>query len=147
MNKGILPAILLGGALFSSPVLAAKNVANTSQKGSLLIFPAIDVNPLEGGDTIVEMSNDQNASVQIECYYINEQKDRVNFDFTLKAKQTASWSVGTGAGDQVNPPPFPSGGTFNPPPGSPFLPTNPNLGELVCFATDNAVQSQIAWNH
>ena len=139
MNKGILPAILLGGALFSSPVLAAKNVATTSQNGSLLIFPAIDLDPLEGDDTIVEISNDQNASVQIECYYINERKDRVNFDFTLTAKQTASWSVGTGAGDQVNPPPFPSGGTF--PIG------DPARGELVCFATDSPVQNQIAWNH
>jgi len=146
MNKGILPAILLGGTLFSSPALAAKNVASTSQKGSLLIYPAIDVDPAGPDDTIIEISNDETASVQVECYYINEKKDRVNFDFTLTAKETASWSVATGAGDQVNPPPFPSGGTF-PPPGSPFVSTNPNRCELVCFATDNAVQNQIAWNH
>jgi hypothetical protein len=139
MNKGILPAILVGCALLSSPALAAKNVASTSQKGSMLIFPAIDVDPAESDDTIVEMSNDQNASVQIECYYINEKKDRVNFDFILTAKQTASWSVGTGSGDQVNPPPFPSAGTFGT--------GDPARGELVCFATDSAVQNQIAWNH
>ena len=36
---------MLATALFSSPVLAAKNVGNTSQKGSLLIYPAIDVTP------------------------------------------------------------------------------------------------------
>jgi hypothetical protein len=145
MNKGILPAILLGGALFSSPALAAKNVANTSQKGSLLIWPAIDVDPVDASDTIIEISNDETLPVQVECYYINENKDRVNFDFTLTAKQTASWSVGTGAGDQVNPPPFPSGGSYNPVP--PYLPADPARGELVCFATDNAVQNQIAFNH
>ena len=145
MNKGILPAILLGGALFSSPALAAKNVASTSQKGSLLIYPKISVDPEDGSDTVIEISNDENASVQIECYYINERKDRVNFDFTLTAKETASWDVGTGDGDEVNPPPFPSGGTYTPLPN--FIAANPHRGELVCFATDSAVQNQIAWNH
>jgi hypothetical protein len=139
MNKGIFPAILLGGALFSGPALAAKNVSSTSQKGSLLIYPKIDVDPVDTTDTLIEISNDQNTSVQIVCYYVNERKDRVNFEFTLTGKQTASWDVGTGAGDQVNPPPFPSGGTFGN--------GDVNRGELVCFATDNAVQNQIAWNH
>ncbi len=139
MNKGILPAILLGGALFSTPALAAKNVANTSQKGSLLIYPKISVDPADNQDTMIEISNDDNAgSVQVECYYINEAKDRVDFDFTLTSHETASWDVGTGAGDQVNPPPFPSGGTFTP--------GDPNRGELICFATDPASQKQIAWN-
>ena len=54
MNKRILGAMILATALFSSPVLAAKNTGNTSQKGSLLIFPAIDVNPEDNSDTLIE---------------------------------------------------------------------------------------------
>src|SRR2546430_6397198 len=123
MNKGILPAILLGSALFSGPALAAKNVANTTQKGSLLIYPAINVDPVDGTDTLIEISNDESLPVQIECYYINEQKDRVNFDFFLTPKQTVSWDVGTGDGE-ISPPPFPGGGSYTPTP--PYLPVDPN---------------------
>ena len=129
---------MLATALFSSPVLAAKNVGNTSQKGSLLIFPAIDVNPEDASDTLIEISNDNILPVQLECYYVNERKDRVDFGFLLTPKATASWDVGTGDGT-INPPPFPSGGSF---------PTgNPNRGELICFAVDFAVANQVAFNH
>ena len=43
MNKRIIGAFLLGAALCAGPALAAQNVANTSQQGSLLIFPLINV--------------------------------------------------------------------------------------------------------
>ena len=68
---------------------------------------------------------------------MNERKDRVDFDFHLTGKATASWEVLTGSGD-IAAPLFPSGGTF---------PGNPRRGELICFATDGAVQNQIAFNH
>ena len=129
---------MLAIALFSSPVLAAKNTGNTSQKGSLLIFPAIDVNPEDVSDTLIEISNDNILPVQIECYYVNERKDRVDFGFFLTPKATASWDVASGDGT-INPPPFPSAGTF--------LSGNPNRGELVCFAVDFAVANQVAFNH
>src|ERR1700740_2368266 len=111
MKKRILGAFLLSAALFSSPALAAKNVANTTQKGSLLIFPDISVDTEDTTSTFVEISNDESSPIQIECYYINERKDRVNFDFQLTAKQTVSWDVLNGTGD-ISAPPFPSGGTF-----------------------------------
>jgi hypothetical protein len=132
--------LLCGGT-----ALAAQNVANTSQKGSLLIFPLINVDPAEGADTVIEISNDANKTVKIECYYVNEKKGRVDFDFHLTAKQTVSWSVATLDGDQVQPPVFPTGGSFNG--GGGYPPTNSYRGELVCFATNNAVTAQIAWNH
>src|SRR6266436_3806334 len=138
MNKRVVGAMLLSAALFSSPALAAHNVANTSQKGSLLIFPAIDVDPEDSSSTLIEISNDQNLPVQIECYYVNETKGRVDFDFLLTPKATASWDVLSGSGTIAGPP-FPSAGTF---------PTgNSNRSELVCFAVDNSVQNQVAFNH
>ncbi|MBC8018447.1 MAG: hypothetical protein H7X83_08020 [Verrucomicrobia bacterium] len=103
----VFTVLLCGGT-----ALAAQNVANTSQKGSLLIFPLINVDPAEGADTVIEISNDFTQPVHIECYYVNEKKGRVDFDFHLTGKQTVSWSVGTLDGDQVQPPVFPTGGSF-----------------------------------
>jgi hypothetical protein len=130
-------------ALCSGTALAAQNVANTSQKGSLLIWPLI--NAQAGAETFIEISNDSSRGVHIECYYVNERKGRVDFDFFLTGRQTASWAVRQLTGDQVQPPLFPPGGTFNP--GAPYPPMNPARGELVCFATDAGVTTQIAWNH
>jgi hypothetical protein len=118
--------------------LAAQNVANTSQKGSLLIWPLINIHPTNATDTFIEISNDADMGVHVECYYVNGKKGRVDFDFDLSRKQTASWAVKTLNGDQVHPPVFPVSGTY---PGSPYL------GELICFATDRGAQHQIAFNH
>jgi len=133
--------------------LAAQNVANTSQKGSLLIFPLIVADPalfnpniapvLDTSDTFIEVSNDETAPVHIECSYINEAKGRVDFDFKLTAKATASWDALTGAG--IGAPPFPTNVAYNPITG--FGPVNPFRGELVCFAVDFAGANQIAFNH
>jgi len=132
-------ATFLAAALFSSPAFAAQNVANTSQKGSLLIWPEITVDVENASDTVVEISNDQNATVQVECNYINQRKGRVDFDFSLSAKQTLSWDVLTGKSDvSFSAPLFPSSGTF---------PGNAAEGELVCFAVDAGVANQISWNH
>jgi hypothetical protein len=132
-------SIFLAGALFSSPAFGAQNVANTSQKGSLLMWPDITVDVENASDTVVEISNDQNATVQVECEYINQRKGRVDFDFSLSAKQTLSWDVLTGKSDvSFSAPLFPSSGTF---------PGNASKGDLVCFAVDAGVANQIAWNH
>jgi hypothetical protein len=138
MNKHTSGVILLSAALCSSPALAAQNVANTSQKGSLLIYPAVDVDPEDHSSTLIEISNDENSPIQIECYYVNERKGRVNFDFVLTAKQGASWDVSGGTGT-ISAPPFPSDGTFTL--------GNPNRGELICFAADSGSANQVAFNH
>jgi hypothetical protein len=132
-------SIFLAGALFSSPAFGAQNVANTTQKGSLLMWPEITVDLENGSDTIVEISNDQNATVQVECEYVNQKKGRVDFDFSLTAKQTLSWDVLSGGSDTTfSAPLFPSSGTF---------PGDASEGELICFATDAGVANQISWNH
>jgi len=128
----------------ASSAFAAQNVANTSQKGSLLIWPLVTVVP--GGengpqDTLIEISNDGIATIHVECEYVNERKGRVNFDFDLSAKKTASWDVRTLNGDQVKAPPFPTNQ------GNPaFLHGSTYRGELVCFATNRGRQFQVAWN-
>jgi hypothetical protein len=137
MSKRVLTICLFAAALCARPALAAQNVANTSQKGSLLIFPLITTDPEELDDTFIEVSNDETGPVHIECSYVNEAKGRVDFDFTLTAKATASWDALFG--DGIGAPPFPTDGSF--------IPSNHFRGELVCFATDVAGANQIAFNH
>jgi hypothetical protein len=155
MSKRVLSICLLAAALCARPAWAAQNVANTSQKGSLLIFPLIVTDPLTGplngsANTFIEISNDETSPVNIECSYINEGKGRVDFDFDLTAKATASWDAATGSG--IGAPPFPTNESaeYAPiPTGLPAFYSTPNLfrGELVCFATDPAGANQIAFNH
>jgi hypothetical protein len=141
-KRRVLLGLLLSVTLFTSPAFAAQNVANTSQKGSLLKFPLIDVRSEDRTTTVIHISNDQNADVNVNCIYVNERKDRTDFHFLISHKGTVSWDVlsGKGEGDtgSLSFPRFPSGGTF---------PGNPSKGELTCFAVDAAAANQIAWNH
>ena len=148
MKKVKLLCVAGVAALAAGSAFAAQNVANTSQKGSLLIWPLITVQPpvaaITGSvqqSTLIEISNDANATVHVECYYVNERKGRVDFDFDLTAKQTACWDVYTREGDQVTPPKFPINT------GVPGFAGNPFKGELICFATDPGREFQISWNH
>ena len=116
-------------------------VVNTTNKGSLLIFPLITIDPSIASDTTVQISNDQVSSVVVECEYINEQKARVDFLFTLSGKATASWDVGAVKGDTFTPPAFPGAGPY------PAFGTA-QTGELVCFAVkDQNKSSSIVFNH
>ena len=130
-------AIALGVLLCGSSAFAAQNVGNTSQKGSLLIFPQIDVSP--GWDTIVRISNDANTSVDLTCYYMNERKGRRDFHIRLTRKQPIWFSVGL------------HGGTFPvaafPTDFNPLIPGVVTKGVLACWATDVALAAQISHNH
>jgi hypothetical protein len=125
-------------AICAGPAFAAQNVANTSQKGSLLIYPMVTIDPTYNSDTFIEISNDATSIVHIECTYVNEQKGRASFDFDLTGKATASWDVKTLNFDVARPATFPNYGSF---------PGNVNRGELICFAVDQAVDTQIAFNN
>jgi hypothetical protein len=120
-------------------------VANTTQKGSLLIFPQITVDPEDGSDTFIEISNDQNLTVNVECFYVNENKDRDNFSFVITANGTVSWDVKTQASDHVTPNTFPTGVRIPAPTG--FNPQNRFRGALICFATSPDGLNQVAFNH
>jgi len=138
MGKKLTLGMVLSAALFATAAFAAQNVANTSQKGSLLVFPLIDIRGQDTRTTIIEVSNDANSTVSVNCYYVNEKKGRVDFQFGLTAKQTLTWDVLTHSGDIV-PPAFPNDGKF--PAG------DPARGELICFAVDGAGANQVRFNH
>jgi len=142
MSKTRVLGAALAATLIAGPAIAAQNVANTSQKGSLLVWPLITVDRATTPEsTLIEISNDANGTVHVECVYVNERKGRVDFDFDLSAKQTASWDAYTLEGDQVHPPRFPANA------GTPAYPGRSTKGELICFAVDAGSQFQIAWNH
>jgi hypothetical protein len=131
---GALAAV--GVLLCGSSAFAAQNVGNTSQKGSLLIFPNIDVSG--GFDTIVRISNDANSGIDLTCYYINERKGRRDFHLRLTRKQPIWFSVKNHSGT-FPVAQFPNDGTYA------F--GDANKGALLCWATDVALANQISHNH
>jgi hypothetical protein len=131
-------AIAIGVLLCGSPAFAAQNVGNTSQKGSLLIFPNIDVST--GWDTIIRISNDANSGVDVTCYYINERKGRRDFHFRMTRKQPIWFSVKNHSGTYPVAA-FPTDGTFT------AFGADPTKGALLCWATNASLSTQISHNH
>jgi len=108
---------------------AARTMANTSKKGSLLIFPLIKAGLKASQDTVISISNDYYAAVHLECIY----KLPTNcfcdpFNFTLTPNQEISFSAKTGKG--LDGDPIPKIGTL------PEFDLS-TVGELKCWATDN----------
>jgi hypothetical protein len=130
-------AIAIAVLLSGSSAFAAQNVGNTSQKGSLLIFPNIDI---DSGDTIVRISNDANTGVDVTCYYINERKGRRDFHFKMTRKQPVWFSVYYHSGT------FPVA-QFPDNAASTSFVGNVNKGALLCWATNNSLSAQISHNH
>ncbi len=119
--------------------LAAQNVGNASQKGSLLIFPRIDTTG--GRDTIVRISNDYPRDVQLHCNWVDANRAVVGFEFLITGTQPiwfrASDGLGTGThGSAVGRYPVAA---------APFH--EDRAGQLICWAVNSAGTSQIAWNH
>ncbi len=115
---------------------AASNVANTSQKGSLLIFPKIvtfisseTVRPVL--DTFISIGNDYYTDVWVKCYWVNEYQDIEDFMFRLTPNQPIVFSALYGGDPQgfVTVPPF------------------YGKGELKCWAVNAAGDQQISFNH
>jgi hypothetical protein len=111
-------------------------LVNTTQKGSLLIFPWIEVhwnnaNKLDK-DTIVKINNDGIQPVRLHCFWVTETNAPTAFFLELERDQPA-WFFASGhdSGQNVSLPSF-SG----------------ERGELVCFAvsTKGGVQRPIACN-
>lgn len=140
--SALVVALALG--VLASSAFAAQNVANASQKGSLLIFPLIDVR--DGNTTVIRIANDANVAAHVKCYYVNQTKYRVDFAFRLTKKQAVTFDAITGVSDVLgNVQPFPTVvGAF------PVLfgeQLDPRLGELICFAVDSPGAQQISHNH
>lgn len=138
---------LLGVALaIAGTASAAPNVTNVTQKGSLLIFPDIRVDA--GWNTLVRIQNDGSSDVDILCYWMDGNKNRVDIIFTLTRNQPFWFDAATGRGtNQVNRfPTGPANGIDNP-----FLDLTGKgayqKGMLACWAVDQGAQNQVKWNH
>jgi hypothetical protein len=147
INKATVLGTSLSVALLSTSAFAA-NIGNTSQKGSLLIFPKIDVtqNQQVLRNTFIRITNDNTAGVDVKCYYETElfnagtrrkpiwKKDVRDFKIHLTANQPVMINAYTGDTD--------IGGRVNP-----FPRQNQPHGVLKCWAVNAAGDASINWNH
>jgi len=138
----VVALVLMGLCSMAS---AAQNVTNTSQKGSLLIFPKIDTSAIgESGfyrDTIVMIGNDYFTEVWLKCYWVNAAQEIEDFMFRLTPNQPvwfrASDGAGTGYYDDIQ----------SPVTVPPFFAGFGVVGELKCWAVDAVGKNQISFNH
>src|SRR5262245_12801399 len=141
--------------------VAAPNVTNATQKGSLLIWPDIRVD--NGWNTIVRLQNDGSVDVDVICYWMDGNKNKVDFLFTITKNQAIWFEAKNGTGTfNVNR--FPvsvSNGFDNPDLISPGFAAETSLsaallgdfnrpyfrGLLACWAVDGGAKHQVKWNH
>jgi hypothetical protein len=135
MKKALFLAIgLLFGiasVVAAQPVASTGNVANTSQQGSVLVFPNIDVSSSK--DTLITISNGNSVAVNIECVWIPQGWPTLvpyqDFQITLTPNQPFAFEAGYGVGGII---PFPTNYS--------------TVGELKCWATDGNFANQINFN-
>jgi hypothetical protein len=114
---------------------ADRTVANTSKKGSLLIWPLIKVTP---ADTIIKLNNEYFKSVKVKCAYRMPFPSRhQDWVLELLPNQPISWRASTGR--------RPDGKAILQDGESPPGLERGTAATLVCWAVDAATQ-QIAWN-
>lgn len=158
MKKLSLVCMLLVSA---SLVHAAPNVTSVTQKGSLLLFPDVRVDaeaadPLRLWNTLIRMQNDGTIDVNVKCYWMDGNKNRVDFGFSITRGQAFWFDARTGNGTfGVNPFPLvPANGIDNPHLITPPATTEAadgsgpyRKGLLACWAVDAGHQNQVKWNH
>ncbi len=140
MKRGLIIALVLlfGMASAAMASVTPNVIGNTSQQGSVLIFPKVDVSG--SNDTLISISNGNPAPVSLECYWVDSYQNFVDFQFTLTGNQPVAFSAlfGSGGGPCQTPqavtvPPFPAWDSA--------------YGELKCWAVDAGGANQIAWNY
>ncbi len=146
---GALPFCLALLFAFQFRALAAQNVANTNQKGSLMNFPKIDVRQPSPGvqrDTIIRISNDYPVDVSLYCTWVNSEFDKTDFIVGVPPSGTIWFRASDGSHSLKV---FSSVAAFP----MPFQ-TNPYTGqlkaatgELTCFAVDSDTWAPISFNH
>lgn len=126
-------ALVMVLAMFTA-ASAAPNVANATQKGSLLVFPWVmtlgfvndPTNPLV--DTYIFIGNDQASPTYVKCYWMDSNQSVEDFHFMVTANQPVVFSAGAGA--------------------SQILPFGlKSVGSLVCWAQDAGDQNPQSFNH
>jgi len=133
----------------ASGAYAAPDVAQASQKGSLLVWPDIRVDG--NWATLIRISNDGDQDVDVKCYWMDGNKNRLDFVFEITQDQPFWFDAETGNGTKkVNG--FPSGPAngFTNTGGNPFLPGGAGAyfkGLLACWVVDENASEQLKWNH
>jgi len=132
--------LLVGACTIAS---AAQNVGNTSQKGSVLIFPKIDTtwDDNNARDTIIQISNDYPRGVMVKCYWVDSDQTIQDFMFLVTITQPVWFRASDGLGTAS----YNNDVSTNPMTVPPFF-TN-SVGELKCWAVNFEGTSQINWNH
>jgi len=125
----------------------AQNRVSATQKGSVLIFPKIevrwDVNGSLIQDTFVDIANDYITDVHFLAFYVNELCETIHIDSTLTLNEPAWWAASTGVGSKAVAPFFGFDQAYDDPDGSTDLVVR---GYLVVIATD-VLDRQINFNH
>lgn len=106
---------------------AGFNVPNTTQKGTMLVFPLVQLNTDLGFDTYFFIGNDDKKEVPVKCYWMDENQSIKDFMFTLTANQPVVFSASYN----------PAGNAFN----------DEAKGSLVCFASTVEDSGPVIHNH
>lgn len=117
-------------------------ITNVSQKGSLIVFPKIQVSgdntsPLV--DTLIEIGNNYTdwffSTVRLQCFYVYSDdpvgttRQTQKFQIPVFPGQKVWWSARTGAGNVKVPS------------------LRGEFAELKCWAVDTTGQFEVTWNH
>jgi hypothetical protein len=146
LHRWLLACLLLVGAGSADLALAAPNVANAGQKGSLIVFPDIDIRGTS--NTIVRISQDGSLNIDVKCVWVDGNRNRADFVMRVTRGQAVWFDARTGRGStQVNRFPLSRSNGYDNPhldgaSADPYL-----AGMLVCFAVDGGEQQQVKWNH
>jgi hypothetical protein len=132
-------AVLVPGAL-------AQDRVSASEKGSLLVYPKVEVRWDQAGnliqDTFITICNDFNADVDVQLYFVSETCTNIDNVITLTSNEPAYWSVASGLPKGVSPWTA-LGEPYDDPEGTGEMIMR---GYIIAFAI-NADYAQIKWNH
>ena len=116
----------------TSMASAKPNVADTSKKGSLLVFPKVvvwgDSESVDAVNTYIFIGNDQTTPTWVKCYWMDNNQSVEDFHFFVTANQPVVFTAGQGDLQIV---PFGDNAT----------------GSLVCWAQDENDQNPRNFNH
>jgi hypothetical protein len=159
---GLGLAAVVAAGMLSTSAFALTVFGNNSQKGSLLIYPVIQVfQGLSGVDTLITLTNDSSLPVLLKCYYATSDplptpytgtaagarsfKHFEDFTINVTHNQPIAWWASTGLAYSAS---QKFGGSVAPPFGNPFPDGQTrNRGELKCWAITDDGSTQKNHNH
>lgn len=156
MMRGILVGAVVAALLLPAAYAAGLERVNVTEKGSVLIFPKVELRWNNAGDTLLQdtfisITNDYSRDVSVLMYFVSETCVWVDNDILLTRNEPAWWSAYSGQPKGVSP--FTVLGDPYDDPEDPG--PNPELvlrGFIVAFAYDDPdtpdqVEGEICWNH